>query len=302
MKIGIFAPSDWFPKKLFEEGLKQIKKHGHEVIVAENVHKRVKDFMAGTVEERLADLKQLAMADVDIVWAAEGGYAATEIRHGLEAWKEQLKGKLLIGYSDVTNLHVPWSAWGGRSIYGPTVCRLNQWSKESVERLFELVDGVERMSYQGGEGIIEGEVEGTLIGGNLETFTFCLGTVHDPLRAATRPVILALEEYRQELSVISRQMDQILDSTDFGVVVGIVLGRFCQLAEEGYPAWAKGVQVGQMLAAKLAQRRLLIPVWQYEEWGHETATGAHDNFYPIMMGANSLLTVSRGWGELKMEW
>jgi len=158
------------------------------------------------------------------------------------------------------------------------------------------------MSYEGGVGVVSGKALGTMVAGNLETMTLCAGTEYDPLLMSAGPVILGIEEYQQELSLINRQLDQVLDSKRIGRVTGFVLGRFCQLKESSYPEWAKQTSVSEMISNKLLRRGIRIPVWQFDGWGHETRKGAKDDFYPIMNGAKTKLDVDSGGGRMKMEW
>lgn len=304
VRIGIEAPSDWYEYNNLETGLEKIRSRGHEVICPTNLRVRVADFMAGTVEQRLSDLGELCKEEVGVIWVAEGGYAAPELRHGLDKMADKLVGKWLVGYSDATVLHLAWHKWGGRSLYAPNICGAWEWTKDSLERVFEILEGVNRVVYEGGKEVISGETEGKVLAVNLETFCMSLGTIHDPLIGATSPIILGLEEYRQDWSVISRQLEQILDHVGFEMVVGIVLGRFSQMREEGYPLWAaKMGGIEGLLAEKLARRGWSLPVWRYDTWGHDGDGPAESEaFHPIVNGANSLLTVSRGWGEWKMEW
>lgn len=304
MEIGVIAPSDWFFRDLLDEGIQIIEDHGHEVILSKNATKRVKDFMAGDIDQRLEDIEEMANSDVKVIWTAEGGYAATEIRYGLEGYRKKLENKLLIGYSDITNLHLAWRSWGGLGLYASTVCELSRWSTESTQKLFELLDSpmITALTYTGGIGVVPGQASGIMVAGNLETMSMCAGTIYDPFLASLGSVILGLEEYKQELSIINRQLDQIFDSREIYRLTGVVLGRFCQLSELGYPEWAEGISVAELVSSKLARRGIEIPVWQFDGWGHETATAEREDFYPIVNGSKSWLRVADGQGKLEMRW
>ena len=79
--MGVFAPSDYVTKRRLAEGVALIKSWGLKVKYSRNLFERWEGFMAGTVQQRADDWRQMIFDDsLAAIWAAEGGYAATDIR------------------------------------------------------------------------------------------------------------------------------------------------------------------------------------------------------------------------------
>ena len=77
--VGVVAPSDAVEKEGVERSIEIIKSWGLKVRVGKHVYAKVGDFMAGTAEERIEDLKSMIYDDeVKAIWSASRGYAGAE--------------------------------------------------------------------------------------------------------------------------------------------------------------------------------------------------------------------------------
>src|SRR5258706_12862328 len=108
MRIGIVAPSSAVGQVELNNGVEHLRAHGFEVVIHPNCA-RLHYTFAGTDAERAQALYDFA-ADpmIDVIWAAGGGYGATRILPLLDNLCEEFgspRGKLLVGYSDITVLH-----------------------------------------------------------------------------------------------------------------------------------------------------------------------------------------------------
>ena len=78
--IGVIAPSDAIEKKYISPNIKLVAEWGLKAKLGKHLYSMVGDFAAGTPEERREDiLKMIEDPEVKVIWAAEGGYAATEV-------------------------------------------------------------------------------------------------------------------------------------------------------------------------------------------------------------------------------
>src|SRR3989338_5726777 len=78
--VGVIAPSDAIEKKLISVGVKTIQGWGLKARLGKHLFSMVGDFAAGTPEERREDImKMIDDPEVKVIWAAECGYAATEV-------------------------------------------------------------------------------------------------------------------------------------------------------------------------------------------------------------------------------
>lgn len=271
--VGIFAPSDYVTRKRFDEGIAIIKSWGLRVKYSNNLFKRVEDFMAGTADERADDLRQMIFDDsLTAIWAAEGGYAATDIRWifgGKEIEHLKKNPKWFIGYSDVGVLTNALFAKGITSVCGPNVWGLSYWKKESREWLRKLLFGKELFFPDNGKVIIAGEAKGRLLASNLESLAVSLGTKYDPILNGEGDLILAIEDWKYGLSSVQRWIEAIFDHARFDRICGIILGRFSLPYEFSYPKWARETNLDNLILNKLLRRKRL-PLVKIPYFGHPT--------------------------------
>lgn len=271
--VGIFAPSYYVTKERFEQGIKEIESWGLKVKLSKNIFERVHDLMAGTPEQRAADFRQMIFDDeVPVIWAAEGGYTATDIRYVLGTKEiNHLKEthKWLIGYSDVGVLTNALMANGIVSVCGPNVWGLTYWKKESRIWLQKMLFGETPVFPDKGEVLIRGKAEGKLLATNLESLAVSLGTKYDPILSGEDDLILLVEDWKYSLSSVQRQFDAIFDHAKFDRIKGIILGRFSLPYEFSYPKWAKKTDLVSLVKEKLLKRRKL-PLVTIPFFGHPT--------------------------------
>lgn len=270
--VGIFTPSYYVTGEHFRQGLREIESWGLKVKLSKNIFERVADFMAGTRQQRAADFRQMIFDDeVSVIWAAEGGYAATDIRYVIgtkEIDQLKRKPKWFIGYSDAGVLANALMAKGITSVCGPNVWGLTYWKKESREWLRNILFGGE-FSFPRGEVLVKGEAEGRLLATNLDSLAINFGTKYDPVLVGDDDLILALEDWKYSLSSVQRQFDAIFDHARFDRVRGIILGRFGLPYEVSYPQWAEKTDLFGLVRDKLLLRRK-VPLVTMPFFGHPT--------------------------------
>jgi muramoyltetrapeptide carboxypeptidase len=119
--IGICSPAG--PTKnpaTMENGVAALEKRGYRVIVAPNALKTNsrRDYLAGTDDERLADLNLLLRSpDVDAILCARGGYGCARLLDSIDYEAIRRDPKPLTGYSDITALSLAISAQTGVITY-----------------------------------------------------------------------------------------------------------------------------------------------------------------------------------------
>ena len=314
--VGVVAPSDAVEKAGMEERLEIIKGWGLKIRMGKHVYSKVGDFAAGTPEERQEDLLEMINdPDVRIVWAASGGYAATEVlpvfnRETMARLKD--RPKWFVGYSDVCLILNVMTSFKIVSITGPSVWGLAEWDKDSQEMLRKMLFGetVAGVGVEyGWKGEIDGTAEGRLVASNLETLILSFGTRFDPLMYGSGPVILVIEELDIDKSTLQRQIDVILGHKRASRISGIIVGRLVNIREFSYPEWGKDV-TAEGLITKRVKKWGKIPLafladfghaeWDYAEIPEEEKAKANHKFVSLPNGINSRLTV--GDKECKLEY
>jgi len=201
-------------------------------------------YLAGADAARAADLNAMFADDaIDAVWCVRGGYGASRILPLLDYGRMRGAPKPLIGYSDITALHMALHARAGLvSFHGPVAWRaFTPYSLAELRRV--LCDPAVPVRvgapppFEAREGTIDrdnrvttlvpGRARGRLLGGNLCLMAHLTGTPYAPdLRGA----ILFLEDIDEPYYRIDRFLTQLWLSGGLDGVAGVAFGKFtrCQ--------------------------------------------------------------------------
>jgi len=197
-------------------------------------------YLAGSDAARADDLNTMFADDgVDAIWCVRGGYGASRILPALDYGLMQRKPKALIGYSDITALHMAIHRHAGLvTFHGPVAFRaftpyaLGElkrvlWTGETPVRLggpppFERTEG--RVDWENRVAtLVPGKARGRLLGGNLCLMSHLCGTPYFPdLRGA----ILFLEDVEEAYYRIDRMLTQLWLSGALAGVAGVAFGKF----------------------------------------------------------------------------
>ena len=197
-------------------------------------------YLAGADAARAADLNAMFADDgVDAIWCVRGGYGASRILPALDYALMQQKPKALIGYSDITALHMAIHRHAGLvTFHGPVAFRaftpysLGElkrvlWTGETPVRLggpppFDRTEG--RVDWENRVAtLVPGKARGRLLGGNLCLMSHLCGTPYFPdLRGA----ILFLEDVEEAYYRIDRMLTQLWLSGALAGVAGVAFGKF----------------------------------------------------------------------------
>lgn len=260
--IGVISPSapiTAFCPNRFNRGIAYLEKIGYKTVVADNA-REVKEFTAGTIQQRVADVHEMfANKDVKAIILTIGGYNANDLLDKLDY--EMIKknnNKLLIGYSDATVLlHAMHCKSGVKGIMGPMILpqfaefpEMNKFTLDSFNDVVkELGSGKEytipvsdkyteemlvwdkednrprKMKKNSGLYIVKkGVAKGKLIPANLNTFCKLIGTPYMP---NLRDAILFLEDDSDEsIATIQRMLQHFKQADLLNEIRGIVFGRF----------------------------------------------------------------------------
>ena len=226
----MIAPASGFERSPFEAGLALLSAR-YRAEYDGGLFERQR-YLAGSDVRRLAEL-HAALADPGIraVFCVRGGYGATRLLPQLAARAPEGAPKPLIGFSDITALHLWLQAHGRISIHGPVLAQLPRLPASTCARLFDLLESVRPAPPLAGTATYVGGVaEGALLGGNLSVLTRLLGTPYlPPLDGA----ILLLEDQGERPYRLDRMWTHLELAGVFARVRGIVLGTFTACEEPG---------------------------------------------------------------------
>ena len=231
--IGICAPaSPPASEEKLNKGIRYLEQLGFRVELGKHVNER-RGYLAGTDKQRAADINQLfANPKVKAIFAVRGGYGSHRILPLLNYNLIKRNPKILVGYSDITALHLALMEKSKMvSFSGPMVAvEMSDGLNGKVEeRFWEMLMSTHRPKIINGSSNSSISIKhkkistGRLLGGNLSILTALIGTRFFP--ALNDPIYL-LEEIDERPYRIDRMLQQIKLSDHIKQIKGIALGDF----------------------------------------------------------------------------
>ena len=137
--VAVIAPASGFERSAFDAGLAVLAARYRPQYGAGIFSKH--RYLAGDDERRLAELlAALADPQLKAVFCARGGYGATRLLTRLMTAAPPGLRKPLVGFSDITALHLWLQAHGRISIHGPVLTQLGRLPAATHARLFGLLE------------------------------------------------------------------------------------------------------------------------------------------------------------------
>jgi muramoyltetrapeptide carboxypeptidase len=236
-------------------------------------------YLAGSDARRLAELDRvLADPDIGAVVATRGGYGLTRIAERANFAVLQRHPKWLVGFSDVTAVHVEALRAGVASLHAANVGSLGHGDARAREAFVGALETPTlRRSLTGLECLAPGFARGPLVGGNLSLIVACAtaGRLRWPPGA-----VVALEDVTESAYRVDRLLTSLVLGGHFDRASGVVLGDFTDCPPSA------GVEAREVLAERLAQLR--IPVAAGLRFGHG------DWNEPLVFGLDATLDATRG--------
>ena len=231
--IGVISPaSRLYNKSDLVRGIKTLEEYGYNVIVGDNANNK-HAYLAGTDKERANDFNEMfANKDVDAIFVTQGGYGCGRILKYIDFNIVRENPKILIGFSDITILHLAiLKETGLVTFHGPGVGGLNpeeltEYRKEYLEKALTSTKPIGEIKPSHPDKWINvingGQARGDIVGGNLTLICSSLGT---PYEIDTAGKILFFEEVETEPWVIDHMMSHLYNAGKFDKVAGIIVGE-----------------------------------------------------------------------------
>ena len=234
--IGIVCPSGYMPFEKAQTCIDTLQQWGFKVKVGKTLGNQF-NYFSGTDEERLNDLQvMIDDEEVKAILCARGGYGLSRIVDRIDFEHFKKNPKWIIGYSDVTILHMHlYSKFGIASLHSPMASAFNNYGaqNEFVQSLRKALCG-ELFDYSCSVYPFNknGEAKGELVGGNLSLLVHLIGTLSE---VDTKNKILFLEDVGEYLYNVDRMMMQLKRSGKLESPAGLVIGGFTEMKDTTIP-------------------------------------------------------------------
>jgi muramoyltetrapeptide carboxypeptidase len=230
--IGVAAPaSPYDSRSEVLRGVEWWESHGYEVKLAPHVYDR-DDYVAGDARDRAADLNALfSDPEVDVVQALQGGYGSAQAIPHLDFETIAANPKPLVGFSDITALHVAIRQRAGfPTVYGNGLVGVGDpdATEFTRKRLLEVLTGDPTGPVPASpddpytRALGGGKVTAPLVGGCLWLLMQTLGT---PWEIELDGAIVFFEDYKAPPYYIDGQLTQLRHAGKLDNIVGVVVGE-----------------------------------------------------------------------------
>ena len=268
-RIAIVAPSSPFDLERYRRGAAWLSSR-YRLSVRDDLFARA-GYLAGDDERRRSELAD-AMADPEVraIVAARGGYGAGRICTELDWPAFSRAPKWIVGFSDVTALHVEAARVGVAAMHASMVASPSLVSEAARAEWIAALEGeAASRRWDGLVAITEGRAGGLAYGGNLALLEACAaaGRLEVPAGA-----VLFFEDCTERPYRIDRMLTSLAIAGHLARASAIVVGDFTDC-----PPGKDGVSVDDVLRARLSS--LGVPVVCGAPFGHE------DRNRPFVIGA-----------------
>lgn len=241
--VAVVAPAGTLERARVERARGRLQKMGLKLRIPPNLYRR-RGYLAGDDTQRAEELMAAwRNPNVKAIFVGAGGYGVTRMLDQLDFSVIKANPKILLGYSDITALHLAVQRKTGLvTFHGPLLCyglgspenltafsaewlwrallarSYVDWSGEAIEPGYELHIPPEAGTLH---VLASGRAQGRLTGGNLSLVCTLMGT---PYEIQTDGRILFLEDVNEEPYRIDRYLSQLRLAGKFDRVAGVILG------------------------------------------------------------------------------
>ncbi len=287
-RIAIVSPAGYINPDFVASAEAYLKSAGYEVEIGPHCLGRHNQ-MASTDEQRLADLQQaIDNPKVDAILCSRGGYGVNHIIDKIDMSQFEKNPKWIMGFSDITNLHILANKHGVRSLHCQMAKAIhNNPDADCIKNIFQILEG-EKVSYTFAPNELnrKGIAEGELIGGNLSIIYSLQGT---DFAIDCDDKILFIEDLNEYLYHLDRMMLNLKMSGKLAKLRGLVVGTFSDMKDNASPFGKTAYEI-----VKAHTDEYSYPV------GFGIPVGHIDDNQPLVEGGQYRIEISDATCSLKM--
>ena len=220
--IRIISPSGAIEPEYITRAQERLERWGFRVSIGRHAFGQNGRF-AGTAAERLADINEsLADPEIDIILCSRGGYGLQQIIDQIELpTRAKEEWPLLVGFSDITELHALMSLNGVPSLHA-SMCKALATLPEDSPALQAT-----KVALQGhSESVFLGK---KIIGGNLSVLYGLQGTPYSlnaVIDCCEEAPVLLIEDICERHYHIDRMLNNLRMSGVLARLSGVIVGQF----------------------------------------------------------------------------
>lgn len=289
-RIFILSTARYILPEELQKALQIFEEWGLECVLGKSLHTAYHQ-MAGNDEMRGQDL-QKALDDTSIkaIVCARGGYGTVRLLDHIDFTTFQKNPKWIIGFSDVTALHLHIQTnIGTPTLHAPMPITFPNNTSEAMNVLHKaLFDGFNVINVPVSALNRNGNAKGTLVGGNLSVLYSMLGSSAQPV---TKNKILFLEDLDEYLYHIDRMMQALKRADLLSNLSGLLIGGMTGMHDNTIPF------------GKNAKEIILESVSAYDyPVVFDVPAGHIDNNYSMYFGEDIHISATQNAVVLKQEY
>jgi len=242
-RVRFVSPASTPDGEKVAHGVRILENWGLKVEIGAHVFDRRGHFLAGSDEDRLSDINDaLRDAGVRAIFSTTGGKGSYRIAHALDFAAAIRDPKPLIGYSDITILHLAlWRQCRLVGFHGPHAgWDPEYYGDDAADHLRQALMETEPITIRQdpreitSNVVVEGTATGILLGGNLGMIGRAIGWACPSFAGA----ILLMEAVDTFIGGIDGTLTQLRRSGCLDGLRGVAVGQFIRSAEPKSGKWS----------------------------------------------------------------
>ena len=235
--VGLFSLSGVVDMERLKRGLARLASWGIRAILPRMATPL--PYLSGTDAERIRMFYEvLDNPEVDALMAFRGGYGVTRILDDLDWERIKRRNIPIIGYSDVTALHLAaWKNGCTKQIHGPMLCSTFGYAEEDTEtaQAADISANALRECLSGNpfpmlpnaqlKVLKPGSATGPILPMNFTLLRSLIGTPHFPSLDHT---ILLVEDVDEAAYSVDRMLAQLKSANILQRLAGLLFGQFTE--------------------------------------------------------------------------
>lgn len=236
--LAITCPASRINSETLKLGTQILSEHGINLIIDETCTYASSNYFSAPDQIRLECLQYLLNHEqIQGILMGRGGYGITRIIDKLNWEKFKQYPKWIIGFSDITLLHLAlYQFCNLESLHASMLEYLSD--AESAKSLFQTLNKPKyNYEFNSNPYNRSGQTEGILLGGNLSLIIHSIGSNYFP---NFKDAILFLEDTNENLYNIDRMLWQLSRSGIFTHLRGLVCGYFNNI-QDSDPSFGENI-------------------------------------------------------------